>query len=58
LGFFLNPLTRDSFCHCALTRPVSPMLVPRQQDNDGQKEVRAFFAPPLSCLLRDLPITH
>jgi hypothetical protein len=56
-GFFFNPFMRDSFCHCALARPVPPALVPGQQDNDGQKEARAFFAPPLSCLFPDLPIT-
>jgi hypothetical protein len=29
-GFFLNLFLRDSFCHCALTRPVPPRLC---QDN-------------------------
>ena len=57
-GFFLSPFVRGSFCYCALTRPVPPMPVPGQQDNDCQKEARDFFAPPLSCLFRDLPITH
>jgi hypothetical protein len=54
----LNPFMRDSFCHCALARPVPPMLVPGQQDNDGQKEARNFFAPSLSCLFPGLACHH